>query len=76
MATKFKLEGKRCMACFACVVACMDEKDIDSSKYTIKSVFHIEDNNLCDGCKDRVSHGLEPACIRVCPAKALSFKEK
>ena len=25
----------------------------------------------CDGCAVRVRHGLEPACVRVCPSGAL-----
>ena len=27
----------------------------------------------CDLCSTRVEQGLEPACVRVCPAKALRF---
>jgi formate dehydrogenase iron-sulfur subunit len=27
----------------------------------------------CDLCSDRISAGLEPACVRVCPVKALKL---
>jgi Fe-S-cluster-containing dehydrogenase component len=27
----------------------------------------------CHFCVDRVEHGMEPACVRVCPTKALGF---
>ena len=30
----------------------------------------------CDGCLTRVKHGLEPACVRVCPFGALQLVEK
>lgn len=27
----------------------------------------------CNLCIERVQHGLEPACVRVCPTRALGF---
>lgn len=27
----------------------------------------------CDGCVDRVKHGLKPACVRICPFDALNL---
>lgn len=29
----------------------------------------------CHMCKERIEHGLEPACVHTCPTKALSFGE-
>ena len=27
----------------------------------------------CDGCAQRVKHGMQPACVRVCPFDALKL---
>ena len=139
----FDLDLERCVGCFACVVACMDQNDTDPSEtdglrgvspvkqaYSVTkkpgfislACMHCEDApcvtgcptgclkregnglvvseeylcigchscllncpygaprfgrdgkiNKCDGCLVRVENGLIPACVRVCPAKALKY---
>lgn len=139
------MDIKRCSGCGACVVACMDQHDIELTEkseafrrirrlesgeypdahliYVSMACMHCEDSpcligcptgaisqnsisgaiivntNLCIGCHscsiscpfgvprfgedhkmrkcqlctERVEYGLEPACVRVCPAQALRF---
>lgn len=139
----FDLDLNRCVGCFACVVTCMDQNDIDVSvekpyrqitpidscfsattkrAYLSIACMHCEDapciiacptgalrkdekgmtvtqeslcigchscamacpygapkfsigNKIrkCDGCAIRVENGLEPACVRACPTRALKF---
>ena len=139
----FDLDLERCVGCFACVVACMDQNDTDPSEtdglrgvspvkqaYSVTkkpgfislACMHCEDapcvtgcptgclkreeNGLvvseeslcigchscllncpygaprfgadgkiskCDGCLVRVMNGKIPACVRVCPTKALKY---
>jgi len=139
----FDIDLERCVGCYACVVACMDQNDIDVDAqdgfrdvsvmkpgnsaihrlgYVSLACMHCDDapcvtgcptgclqkdaNGLvvydaaicigchsclincpygaprfdpggkiskCDGCAIRVENGLMPACVRVCPAKALKY---
>jgi len=139
----FDIDLERCSGCHACVVACLDQNDIDTdleegfrdvsvikSKYSVTrklgyvslACMHCDDApciagcptgclrkdeeglvvtevslcigchsclmncpygaprfdadgkiHKCDGCAVRVECGLLPACVRVCPTKALKF---
>ena len=139
----FDIDLDRCSGCHACVVACLDQNDIDTEKeeclrdvsvikqaysvtgklgYVSLACIHCSDapcvvgcptgclrkdaNGLvaadtslcigchscvmycmcgaprfdaegkvrkCDGCATRVECGLVPACVRVCPTKALKY---
>ena len=139
----FDVDLERCVGCCACVVACMDQNDVDTDTMAglrdvsvvkpVYSVTHklgyvslaclhcddapcvsgcptgclqktadglvISDTSLCigchsclmncpygaprfdaegkiskcDGCAVRVENGLIPACVRVCPTKALKY---
>ena len=113
MGIMLDLDLKKCTACGACAIACMDQNDIDTEKgiRPFRTVFdwekrgcggnaeyvHIsiacmhctdapcamacpfgipafnEEGRMqkCDGCAVRVRHGLEPACVKVCPSRAL-----
>ena len=113
MGIMLDLDLKKCTACGACAIACMDQNDIDTEKgiRPFRTVFdwekrgcggnaeyvHIsiacmhctdapcvtacpfgipafnEEGRMqkCDGCAVRVRHGLEPACVKVCPSGAL-----
>lgn len=143
MSHSFYLDVERCSGCFACVVACMDQNDIEPGaepvawrqvfavetgawpdarlRYVSLACMHCEDapcvlacptgaiqrepvtqvvavdSSLCIGChgcslacpygvprfavdgtmrkcdlcSERLKAGLEPACVRVCPTRAL-----
>lgn len=53
-----------CIGCHSCALAC----PFDIPRYG-------RDDKLikCDLCSDRITAGLEPACVRVCPFNALKF---
>ena len=141
----FAFDGKKCTACGACAVACMDQNDVDvtggqrpyrrvyqaenSGRFTCVSAaclhcpdapcadacpagcFYREaDTGLvlydnqnctgcrscaaacpcdalsfrpvggqermekCDGCRERIRAGLQPACVHTCPTGALSWR--
>ncbi len=53
-----------CIGCHSCALACHSGVPrYDGENKMTK----------CDMCVDRVKAGLTPACVRVCPVKALSF---
>lgn len=54
-----------CIGCHSCAMACPFAQPCfngASGKMT-----------KCDGCVDRVKHGLKPACVKVCPFGALQL---
>ena len=147
MTRTFHLDVDRCSGCFACVVACLDQNDLDTpdGRGAWRHVFAVESGafphadlryvslacmhcaaapcvavcpsgalrqssdaeavlvdtaacigchmcslacpfgvprygadgrmHKCDLCGARVAEGLEPACVRVCPTRALRFGE-
>lgn len=146
MRYSFFLDAQRCSGCNTCMVACMDQNDLDVLKdniswrkvfqvelpdspanvsYLSLSCMHCEDapcvvacptaalykehqtgavlvrSDMCIGCRscslacpfgvprygydgkmqkcrlcvERVINGLEPACVKACPTKALKFGE-
>ena len=53
-----------CIGCGKCAQAC----PFDAIRFDADG--RIE---KCDGCIDRVRHGLRPACEQICPPQALRF---
>lgn len=51
-----------CISCHSCAMAC---------PFGIPAFDEEGHMQKCDGCAVRVRHGLEPACVRVCPSGAL-----
>ena len=54
----------RCVGCHSCLLAC---------PFGAPRFGRDGKMQKCDLCADRVAAGLEPACVRVCPTKALQF---
>jgi Fe-S-cluster-containing dehydrogenase component len=59
------VDGDLCVGCKTCITACPWGTP-QWNPVTGKVV-------KCDYCKDRVDHGLEPACVTKCVTKCLHF---
>lgn len=58
-------DNTNCIGCHSCSMACpFGAPSFDRNGKMIK----------CDGCAVRVSRGLVPACVRVCPTGALTME--
>lgn len=58
------VDQSKCIGCHSCLLACpYGAPRFGSNNKMIK----------CDGCNDRVKAGLMPACVNVCPSRALSY---
>ena len=58
------LNRELCIGCHACATVCPFGAPQFSEGATMKK---------CDFCLARLGSGLEPACVRTCPTKALGF---
>jgi anaerobic dimethyl sulfoxide reductase subunit B (iron-sulfur subunit) len=56
------VETDLCIGCHSCSIAC----PFGVPRFAADGKMH-----KCDLCGERLQHGLEPACVRVCPTKAL-----
>ena len=55
-------DASRCIGCRSCSMAC---------PFGAPKFGHDGKMAKCDGCIERIRHGMEPACTRVCPTGAL-----
>ena len=73
----FSLDVERCSGCYACVVACYDQNDLDPPDGTgaWRQVFAVEDGTYPEARLSHVSlacqHCAEAPCMAVCPSGAL-----
>jgi formate dehydrogenase iron-sulfur subunit len=61
------VDKEKCVKCHTCEKVC--PKNV---------IFYDEDGKMekCDGCIERLREGREPACVRVCCAKAIEMNEQ
>ena len=55
-------DNQNCIGCHSCAMAC---------PFGVPSFNSQGKMEKCDGCSVRLAHGMEPACVRVCPTGAL-----
>ena len=55
-------DNQNCIGCHSCAMAC---------PFGVPSFNREGKMEKCDGCSVRLAHGMEPACVRVCPTGAL-----
>jgi anaerobic dimethyl sulfoxide reductase subunit B (iron-sulfur subunit) len=59
-----RVDGGLCIGCHGCAMAC---------PYGVPRFGADGRMQKCDLCAERVTAGLEPACVRVCPTRALRY---
>ena len=57
-------DNTKCIACHSCALAC---------PYGVPSFGTDGRMQKCDGCIERIIHGLDPSCCRACPVGALTY---
>lgn len=61
-----QVDAARCIGCHSCAIAC---------PFGVPRFGPDGRMQKCDLCSARLGQGLEPACVRVCSSKALSYGE-
>lgn len=63
-----EVDQDKCIGCRRCSTAC----PFDVPRY------HGDHSKIekCDGCADRIAHGMEPACVSTCQPNALMFGDR
>ena len=57
-------EAQLCIGCHSCAMNC----PYSAPRFDAEGKI-----DKCNGCAERVEYGLLPACVRVCPTKALKY---
>ena len=58
------IEGRECIGCGYCLEAC---------PYNVPRQREDGTYTKCTFCVDRIQHGMEPACVAVCPTEVFEF---
>ena len=72
--TYYNIDITRCVKCYACIVACMDQNDAQpgDEEFNLNAAIPLSEKlKNCDGCNARTEAKLIPACVKICPTKAL-----
>jgi len=70
-------DSQKCVGCYACAVACMDQNDTDllSGDLMFRHVLHVEGREAGEVCITHVSlacqHCEGAECLDACPSRAL-----
>jgi anaerobic dimethyl sulfoxide reductase subunit B (iron-sulfur subunit) len=76
----FYVELDRCIKCWACVVACKQWHGIKAGAVSRRRVVEIDNGEYPDVTRTFLSfacmHCAEPACMKVCPAGAISKRSE
>lgn len=76
------MDWHRCIGCRYCMAACPYGSRSFNWRDPAASIRHPNPDfptrtkgvvEKCQFCEERVSHGLQPACVEACPEKALAF---
>jgi anaerobic dimethyl sulfoxide reductase subunit B (iron-sulfur subunit) len=59
-----RIDAQLCIGCHSCSIAC---------PFGVPRFGRDGAMQKCDLCSARLEQGLEPACVRVCPSKALQY---
>ena len=59
-----EVNDERCIGCHSCATAC----PFGAPQFPEGGLMR-----KCDICAARITHGMEPACVRTCPTRALGF---
>jgi len=62
-----QIRDERCIGCFTCLLVC--------PYGAVRLSFDRKKAYKCDGCRERLGQGLDPACAAGCPTKALAFAD-
>lgn len=80
MQLAFAFDVARCSGCMACVVACLDEKDLPAAPHAFRHVSRFENSGTVPPELSFLSlsclHCGDAPCVMVCPAGSLKKRER